>query len=441
MDGSSPLRAISSVQTSLARPDRTATDNMRQLINLRWLAVMGQFVTIMIVHFVMEVRLPVLAMLAIIGGLVALNLISAAGLRRGLETGNRQLLAALLLDVAALTGLLYLSGGATNPFISLYLLQVVLGAVLLRTWSSWVIVGVTSACFVFLVAFHRELVLPPRFTLGLFDLYIFGALACFGLIAVLLVLFVSRINANLRARDARLAAMRQNAAEEDHIVRMGLLASGAAHELGTPLASLAVIINDWSHTPGLSDKPEFAEEIEDMRVAVERCKTIVTGILLAAGEARGENPAISSVDAFLSDVANDWRASKGDYALVVESQIGDDVPIIADSAFKQVISNVLDNAHEASNAPVHLNAARDADNLVLLIRDSGPGFPDDVLRNFGKPYQSTKGKLGGGLGLFLVVNVMRKLGGSVAAQNDSSGGALVTLTLPLAAVSPPGPKV
>ncbi len=429
-----PIRAVSSPEPMAPLADSASRDNMRQLVNLRWLAVIGQFVTILIVHFAMGVRLPLLEMLAIVGALAMLNIISLAGIGRGFETGNAELLVALLLDVAALTGLLYLSGGATNPFISLYLLQVVLGAILLRTWSSWVIVAVTSLCFTFLVAFHKQLVLPPQFKLGLFDLYILGTLTSFALIAVLFVLFVTRINSNLRARDARLAAMRQQAAEEDHIVRMGLLASGAAHELGTPLSSLAVIINDWSHTLDVSSQPELAEEIEDMRVAVERCKQIVGGILLSAGEARGERPAVTSVTAFLDDVAADWRSHAGDEALVFENRFADDVAIVSDSALKQVIGNILDNGREASGAPVQLTAMRDGDDLVITIRDSGTGFPPEVLANFGKPFHSTKGKLGGGLGLFLVINVIRKMGGRVSAENGPAGGAVVTLTLPLSAI-------
>ncbi|WP_333979450.1 hypothetical protein [Sphingomonas aerolata] len=162
---------------------------------------------------------------------------------------DAQLLLAMLLDVGLLTVQLYLSGGATNPFIALYLLQVVLGAVLLDRWSSWAIVGVTGGCFALLTIRYRPLALPTDYAGEYFALCTVGSLLNFLLVATLLVLFMTRITGNLRARDEHLADLRQQAAEEDHIVRMGLLASGAAHELGTPLASLAVILNDWSGCP------------------------------------------------------------------------------------------------------------------------------------------------------------------------------------------------
>jgi two-component system sensor histidine kinase RegB len=414
--------------------DTTGRDNLRQLVNLRWLAVFGQCATILVVHFVMGVPLPLVPMLSVVGGLVLLNLVSLSQLPRRVTISNGELFVSLLLDVGALTALLYQSGGANNPFIGLYLVQVVLGAILLDAWSSWTLVAVTSAAFAMLAELHMPLALPPRVASSWSDWYVLGTLICFALIAVLIVGFVSRINSNLRLREARLATMRQQAAEEDHIVRMGLLATGAAHELGTPLASLSVIVNDWGHSPKLLRQPGLAEEIEDMRVALTRCKAIVTGILMAAGEARGEHPTITSVHRFCDEVVAEWRVQNSAEAIVYRNRFGDDLAIVADTAVKQMIWNLLDNAREASGRPITLDVGRDGPSLLLAVSDTGPGFTDEMLANLGKPYHSTRARLGSGLGLFLVVNAMRKLGGTVDARNRAEGGAVVTLTLPLSAL-------
>lgn len=260
-------------------------------------------------------------------------------------------------------------------------------------------------------------------------------LVCFALDAALLVVFMTRIARNLRERDARLAALKQHAAEEDHIVRMGLLASGAAHELGTPLASLSVILSDWRRMPALATDPERLQEIDEMQSELQRCKSIVTGILLAAGAARGEAPRITTVNGFLAELVAEWRAARSVATLSFDNAFGTDVPIVSDTALKQVIFNVLDNALEVSPNWVRFSATRDDETLVLAVRDMGPGFAPDMLAQFGKPYQSSKGRLGGGLGLFLVVNVVRKLGGTVSADNRPQGGAVVTLNLPLAALA------
>ncbi len=151
-----------------------------------------------------------------------------------------------------------------------------------------------------------------------------------------------------------------------------------------------------------------------MQAQVQRCKTIVTGILLSAGEARGESSAQTTVGAFLDELVAEWRATRSPGALrSTSTAFGDDLPIVSDSALKQIIYNVLDNALEASPGWVSLKAARDGDSLVLTVSDAGPGFAPRMLAQLGKPYQSSKGRPGGGLGLFLVVNVARTLGGTV----------------------------
>ncbi|MCM8732020.1 ATP-binding protein [Hephaestia sp. GCM10023244] len=416
-------------------PHRAGRENFRQLIMLRWIAVSGQLATILIVTLGMKVVVPVVPMVAIIGGLVALNLVSTARLARAGAIRNAEVLGGLLLDMAALTGLLYLSGGATNPFVSLFLLQVVLGAILLDTRSAWVLVAATAGCFVLLVVTYHPLVVPEYFRIGRIDLYILGALVSFVLVAVLLVFFVTRINANLRARDARLAAMRQQAAEEDHIVRMGLLASGAAHELGTPLALVSVVLNDWAKMADFADA-ERAEDLREMQGALARCKTILTGILTSAGEARGENPKVTTLSAFVGELADEWRAQNVGRPLLLRDQavVQADLRIVSDAALKQVIWNVLDNARDASRKAIVLAVERDDSRLAFEILDEGPGFTPEMLANIGRPYHSTKGRPGGGLGLFLVTNVMRKLGGRVSAHNRARGGAVVRLDLPIAAI-------
>jgi two-component system sensor histidine kinase RegB len=415
--------------------DATGRKNMLQLIQLRWIAVCGQLLTIGVVHYGFGITLPLRLMALVLGVLVLLNILGHLRLRRRAEVSNGGLFLALTFDVAALTAQLYLSGGPTNPFISLYLLQVTLAAVLLDVRRAWALVVITSACVLGLTLHYRPLDLPFHLADDLFRLHLQGLLVCFILDAALLVVFVTRINGNLRARDARLADMRQQAAEADHIVRMGLLASGAAHELGTPLSTVSVILGDWRHMEALRSKPELLQEIDEMQVAVERCKEIVTGILLSAGEARGEAPLVTTADTFLRELVEDWRVTRPTATLTWDSSLDPELEIIADRALKQVLFNVLDNAYEGSGRPIRLSAFQEAANLVLEVSDRGPGFAPDMLSEFGKPYRSSKGRTGGGLGLFLVVNVVRKLGGSVTARNRPEGGATVTLTLPLSALA------
>ena len=415
--------------------DATGLKNMQQLIQLRWSAVVGQVATILIVHYGFGIRLPLERMLAVLACLAAFNVISLIYWRSDREVHNGELFIALLVDVCTLTLQLYYSGGATNPFSFLYLLQVTLGAVLLRPWSIWAMVAITSACFAGLTMFYEPLALPPDRGVGLPWSYIQGMLICFAMNAGLIVVFITRISANLRARDSRLADLRQRAAEEEHIVRMGLLASGAAHELGTPLATLSVILGDWRRMPEFTANPELLQEVGEMQTQLQRCKSIVSGILLSAGEARGESSEKTTIGAFLRDLVDEWRATRPVVSFAYANRFGDDLPMVSDSALKQMICNVLDNALEASPRWTRLDVERSGDNLMLTVIDAGPGFAPGMLEEFGKPYQSSKGRTGSGLGLFLVVNVARTLGGRVSAVNRPDGGASVTLILPLAAIT------
>ncbi len=412
--------------------DETNRKNMALLVQLRWTAVIGQIGTIAFVDVWLGIKLPLAPMGAVIWALVLLNIVSLVWVRYRAQISNRELLLALMLDVAALTAQLYLSGGAANPFTSLYLLQVTLGAVLLDSRSTWSLVVVTCMSFAWLTLSYRPLDLSQQGFGDPFRLHVIGMFIGFVLDAVLLVVFMTRINRNLRDRDAHLAALRQHAAEQDHIVRMGLLASGAAHELGTPLASLSVILSDWRRMPALTSDPEIADDLAEMENSLQRCKSIVTGILVSAGQARGEESAPTTLTAFLSDIVEEWRRARSVASLQFINAIGADLAIVSDAALKQAIFNVLDNALEVSRDWVEFVAEREGDTLVLSISDRGPGFAPEMLAQLGKPYQSSKGRPGGGLGLFLVVNVIRKLGGVVTAQNHRKRGATVRLSLPLA---------
>ena len=425
---SSPQAAAANVEFAAGHK------NMLQLIELRWIAVIGQVTTIASAILIFGIELPLLPMLQVLACLIAFNVASHLRWHERRPASNTEMFMALLVDVASLTVLLYLSGGITNPFAFLYLLQVILSAVLLEALWTWTIVLITIACMAGLAMYAQPLALPFDHARGISSLYIQGLLVCFALNAALLVMFISRISDTLRDKAAQLAALRQQAVEEEHIVRMGLLASGAAHELGTPLATVSVILGDWKRMPQFKNDPGLLEEITEMQTQLQRCKAIVSGILLSAGEARGESAVRTTVRSFLDGVVGGWRASRPAASFQYNNRILEDRPVASDSALKQTIDNLLDNALEASPDWVGLDAWIEDDILHVLVSDRGPGFAPSMLGQIGKPYQSTKGKPGRGLGLFLAVNVVRKLGGSVVAANRAEGGAQVSLTLPLASI-------
>jgi two-component system sensor histidine kinase RegB len=164
-----------------------------------------------------------------------------------------------------------------------------------------VLVAATALSYALLSVSYVPLALPPRLVDSA-DLFAIGRWIGFVMVASLLLLFITRISRNLRARDAHVADLRQHAAQEDGIVRMGLFASGAAHELGTPLGTLSVILADWRRMPAVTNDPELVAEVEEMRGEVQRCKAIVSDILHSAGQPRGEAMESQTAGPFLDAV-------------------------------------------------------------------------------------------------------------------------------------------
>lgn len=412
--------------------DDVAARNVRLLSILRLLAIGGQLATILFVHVALGVKLPLVPMLAALAVLATLN-IAIGNIAARRTIGDGALFATLLVDVACLSVQLYLSGGVANPFVTLYLLQVVIAAVLLPTWSGWAMVALTSALFALLATTPYHLPEPVGATMS--APFRVAAWFSFTLAASLHVLFVTRIVRNLAEREARLATLRQRAAEEEHIVRMGLLASGAAHELGTPLASLAVMLGDWRRDPAVAGDPGLLADVEEMAGEIARCKDILTQVLLASGEVRGQAPVRTTLRRFLDENIARWRASN-DAEMRLDDRIGRDVPMIADGPLAQTITNLLDNAVEAGASAIAVILATEGTMVRVTFRDDGRGFDPAVLADFGKPYRTTKARHGAGLGLFLATNVLRLLGGTVTARNPEQGGGEVTLAWPRDSVDP-----
>lgn len=406
-----------------------ARRNLAQLNRMRWIAVAGQLLAIWGTVAILGVTsLPWRLMLPVVGFLIFLNLFSGWRLRRGFPITDLTVTIELLMDVACLTLLLFLSGGASNPFVSLFILQVILGIVLLPQTHAAAVLLATIAAHFWLTGNGVPLPLPHRWHgagPSFLDLHLQGMFLSFLLAASLLTWFVTRITANLRERDAQIQALRQQMLEEDHLVRLGLLSSGAAHELGTPLTTLAVTLDDWA-AYGPPEGPALTDKIAVMQRELSRCRQIVSEMLLSSGQERLEEAQAMRARAFL-------EAALGglDLPARIRFDARCDPLIMADPMLEQAVRQLVDNAVEAGSRAIRitLSPAGPA-HLSLIIADDGPGFPPEILADPGQPYQSDKEGPGRGLGLFLAGNVMRRLNGEMHLANLDQG-AQVTLLLPV----------
>lgn len=376
--------------------------------------------------------------------LALLGLIGAAGWLRaeqGTGVGERYFFGQLLVDVCALSGLLYLSGGSTNPFVSLYLLPLVIAATTLPGRYAWAMAGVTAACYTLLFFFH--LPLPMGHTghpdQG-FELHLTGMWVTFLLSAAIIAYFIGRMAEAIRTRDAQLARSKEEALRSERIVALGTLAAGAAHELGTPLSTMAVVLGEMAKDH--STDPAIAADISTLRQQVDVCKQTITRMVSAAGQARAEGGSAEPLDQFLRETLERWRLVRP--AVACSEQLTGPAPapqILSEQTLRQAIINLLDNAADASPDQVELDCDWDQQRLRLEIRDRGPGLTGEARLKLGRGVFTTKAQgQGNGIGLLLARATLERLGGRVTLAPREGGGVRTLMELPLATLLPGGQR-
>ncbi len=365
------------------------------------------------------VKLPWLAMGATLLLLAALNAFTALRLRQPAAARPPEILMHLLADLAGLTVLLLYTGGWANPFVSLLLLPVVMASLLLPTAMAW-LAGVLSIGAYSLVAYvNVPLNIPPE---KAFYLHVSGMWFTFAVSVVVVVFMVLKLRTQIAVRERELAAFREDNLRNEQVVAVALTAAGAAHELGTPLNTLAVL--NESLLANADDKNR--EDLELMRTQIERCRQLLKDLSRSAQAAA---KAAVAADSYLSRLAEEWRLLRP--AVEVEAAWTDEksAPRIQPPAsLDQSLINLLNNAADAASGLVKIQGRLANNGLQIDILDSGPG-PAPVLRAMAEPGRSSKGGLG--LGLFLSNASIENLGGHVALSEREHGGTCVSVWLPL----------
>ena len=347
------------------------------------------------------------------------------------------LLTQLLADLLALSLLIYLSGGSTNPFTALLLLPITVAAATLRPLLTWLVTGLAILSYTLLMFFHVPLGGMSRGIHG-FTVHVWGMWFGFVLSALLVAFFVARIGATLRNNAAALARAREEALEAERLVALGTLAAGTAHELGTPLATMAVLARELEHE--LSDEPELASQLQLLRGQVDRCKEILSGMARRAGQLRAEAGECQSLDRFLEGMLTHWREDHPGCSLEVSLEgTGAPPEVIADRTLSQALENLLNNAAEVSPDSIRFSARWQASRLRLSLCDQGPGLPPRVRDELGRPFVSTKPPGEGmGLGIYLARNTIERLGGTLRFREGRPRGTCIEIELPLAQLQPRG---
>lgn len=463
--------------------------SLRWLIRVRWGAAAGQLATLLIAHWALGLALPLAPLFAIVAVAAATNLAATRMLQRPPADGAERTVSSgwlagtlLAIDTLLLTISLALTGGPQNPFSVFYLVYITLAAVVLGARWTWFLTVLAACSYgsLFLYLMTRPPEVPgdhsTHIAVGMSHLQ--GMWWAFLLAASLTAYFVVKLSSAIERRDRELALMREQALRHERLASLTTLAAGAAHELSTPLATIAVVTGEIERaleqaraaspsptdTPAAGRSPRASSPAESaaqgsgaalpdesilpagaaalpdalltdarlIRAELQRCRAILDRMAAQAGETVGEMPSPVSVSALVADAL---RALPPDEAARVKVDAPETVATLTvpGRGVVTALVSLLRNAMDASEQSKAVTLAAAADNGIvrLTVRDWGSGMAPDVLARAGEPFFSTKpAGAGMGLGLFLTRELAERLGGALRLESAPGSGTAATLELP-----------
>lgn len=410
----------------------SASVNLSHLFWLRSLAIIGQLCTIAFVQFFFGVKLPLPAMLFVIAMEVAFNGVTWLRVTQDRPESNLELFGQIWVDLGALSALLFLSGGTTNPFVSLYLPSLAIAAAVLPWYLTAWLAAFAVACYVLLGFDNVPLNLDNP--ANLFDYYRAGMWVNFMVSVALIVWFVARMSRALRQREAALADAQQRLLRDERAVALGVQAATVAHEIGTPLSSIAMLteeLRDIARTDkGLAP---YGADLELLDTQITLC-TSALARLRSRASSTGSRQAVSE---WLGPFVEQWRLRHPHVKFELLGNAPAELSLDDTVAVGQILTILLDNAARASRDFVTLRAypAARAGYIDFEVCDAGPGIPASLRASLGAtPVESTQG--GHGVGLYLAFSSAARLGGSIDLADASASAAAVGVGSAGAAAEP-----
>lgn len=402
---------------------------LRWLMHLRWLAVVGQLAATLVAQL-LGLHVPPLPVTIVVGMTAITNLaLWRWALSRTIPTGL--ILGVLLVDMGLLTALLIFTGGPENPFSTLYLVHVAMAVTTLGGGWTWIVAAAAAVMYASLFVIP-SVQLTPTGTLPR-TIYNFGLWTNLLLIGGLIAYLSGRVNRSLRRRDAKIDALRERNARHEKLSMLTTLAAGAAHELGTPLATIAVVAKELELSVAkLDNSGDLVEDARLIREECNRCRFILDRMRVEV--ASDTRDARTTLPELLGQLDEHLREDEQGRLQIFGPRDGIDIAVPC-PAIEQSLTVMIRNAMDADTAghPVSLVIRTAGDAVVFDVIDRGQGMPPEVLKRAGEPFFTTKeAGRGMGLGLFLVRLVAENYRGSFTLASKIGEGTTSTLQLPLA---------
>jgi len=434
---------------------------LRTLVTLRWLAILGQLTAVLIVHVVLGYALPLLWCLGLIGAKALLNVVIQMRFAPTRRLSEKESALAFSVDLLQLAGLLYLTGGLQNPFALLFLAPVTISATILRVRTTVMLGALAFACISFLAVFHEPLPWDPEQPpFDLPALYVGGVWLALGLGLVFTAAFALRVSQETSRMQAAVEATQSVLAREQRLAALGGLAAAAAHELGTPLATIALVAKELER-----DVPEdspLKDDVALLRDQTARCKDILSRLGREPG-GREDHHSVRRFGALLDEIVEPHRGlgvAVEIHMLPGSNQDRSEPEVLRRAEIVYGLGNIVENAVDFARAKVTITAGWDAERLSVRVADDGPGFSADIIDRLGEPYVTTRPRRAGsqangamagdidehegmGLGFFIAKTLLERTGARMHVANSPGGrspgergGAVVEVVWPRADLTP-----
>ena len=437
--------------------------NLSWLVRLRYGAIFGQVVVILAVDRLMGMALPLMPLGLILALEIATNLLCSAWLRRAASVREYHVGLLVALDVVLFTLLLYFTGGPTNPFSFLYLIHIALAALVLGSRWMWALVVLTLACSGALFLKHAPLSsdASPRVDHSAHDhsahmehashaahgeyaahgehgehdygMHLRGMWVALAVAATFIVYFLQRATRELAQREAELALAREHTVQHERLASLATLAAGAAHELATPLSTIAVVARELERRLQKAEADAASSDARLIREQVERCRSILSQMAADAGQPVGDVARGLNVGELLETATAGLEGVERIDVSVSDPARGRQI-VALPRPLAQALRSLLKNALDATAAPerIDLEVSIDEGGWRFCVNDGGPGMQPDVRARAMDPFFTTKpAGQGMGLGLFLTKSVAEQHGGRLEIDSSPGRGTRAWLTLPL----------
>jgi two-component system, sensor histidine kinase RegB len=418
------------VSEGVGRKYTPSADNLRSLLVMRSVALLGQ---IGVLVYVLSASRTTQNLTGLVISLVLLALITAASLWRSTNrwpVTDQEFFAQLLIDVLGWTSLMYFSGGANNPFVSYYIVPLVVSAAVLPWRYTWLITGLSLTGYSLLLYYYLPF---PLFTphAGMnhgSNVHILGMWFNFLFSAGLITYFVVRMATTLRRQERETVARKEDKLRNDQIMAVAGLAAGTAHELGTPLSTISVLVEEMAADDSLG--PQSRDDLDLIQQQLQQCKNILQALSRTAQLSSIDEQQRLDVAAWVAQTIDHWAVRRPQVAYHFNCDSSGTPPSLnVDLTLGQALENILNNAADAGGDSLEITLDWNHSDVRIAVRDHGSGIDPALLEDLGKPVIQAS-EHGLGLGLMLSHATVERYGGRIELHNASDGGTIATLYLP-----------